>query len=61
MAFRLKNWGRRAQFRKVARIGISLAVLWLILCLPMQGAQVRSLVWEHTTCHGATKPKFHHY
>ena len=48
MAFRLKNWGRRAQFRKVARIGISLAVLWLILCLPMQGAQVRSQVGELT-------------
>ena len=29
------------------------------ICLPMQGTQVRSLVWEESTCRGATKPVCH--
>ena len=29
--------------------------------LPMQGTQVRSLVWEDPTCRGATKPASHNY
>ena len=27
----------------------------------MQGTQVRALVWEDPTCHGATKPVHHNY
>ena len=27
----------------------------------MQGTQVRALVWEDPTCHGATKPVRHNY
>ena len=34
----------------------SLVVQWLRICLPMQGPQVWSLVWEDPTCCGATKP-----
>ena len=29
--------------------------------LPMQGTQVRALVWEDPTCRGATKPVHHNY
>ena len=29
---------------------------WLRIGLPMQGTQVKSLVLEDSTCHGATKP-----
>ena len=29
------------------------------VCLPMQGTQVRALVWEDPTCHGATRPMSH--
>ena len=41
--------------------GTSLVVWWLRIRLPMQGTQVRSLVWEDPTCHGATKPRHHNY
>ena len=34
----------------------SLVVQWLRICLPMQGTQVQSLVWEDPTCSWATKP-----
>ena len=37
----------------------SLVVQWLRICLPMQGTQVRALVWEDPTCHGATRPMSH--
>ena len=33
----------------------------LRICLPMQGAQVRSLVQEDATCYKATKPVCHNY
>ena len=36
--------------------GTSLVVQWLRIRLPMQGTQVRALVREDPTCHGATKP-----
>ena len=39
----------------------SLVVQWLRICLPMQGTRVRALVWENTTCHGATRPVSHNY
>ena len=31
------------------------------ICLPMQGTQVRVLVWEDPTCRGATRPMSHNY
>ena len=39
----------------------SLVAQWLRIRLPMQGTQVRALVWEDPTCHGATKPVRHNY
>ena len=39
----------------------SLVAQWLRICLPMQGTQVRALVWEDPTCRGATKPVSHNY
>ena len=31
-------------------VGTSLVVQWLRICPPMQGTQVRSLVWDDPTC-----------
>ena len=39
----------------------SLVTQWLRICLPMQGTQVQALVWEDSTCRGATKPVRHNY
>ena len=39
----------------------SLVVQWLRVCLPMQGTQVRALVWEDPTCRGAARPVSHDY
>ena len=39
----------------------SLVAQWLSIHLPMQGIQVRALVWEDPTCRGATKPMRHNY
>ena len=36
--------------------GASLVAQWLRIRLPMQGTWVRALVWEDSTCRGATKP-----
>ena len=41
---------------KAEKLGISLVVQWLRICLPMQGTWVQSLVLEGPTCRGATKP-----
>ncbi|KAJ8780909.1 hypothetical protein J1605_000952 [Eschrichtius robustus] len=41
--------------------GTSLVAQWLRIHLPMQGIQVRPLVWEDPTCSGATKPVRHNY
>ena len=46
---------------KTYRGWTSLVVQWLRICLPMQGTQVWSLVWEDPTCCGATKPVCHSY
>ena len=46
---------------KIACIRTSLVVQWLIIHLPTQRTQVRSLVQEDSTCHGATKPMCHNY
>ena len=37
----------------------SLVAQWLRICLPMQGTQVRALVWEDPTCRGAAGPVSH--
>ena len=39
--------------------GASLAAQWLRICLPMQGTRVQALVWEDSTCRGATRPVSH--
>ena len=39
----------------------SLVAQWLRIHLQMQGTQVRYLVREDPTCHGATKPLCHNY
>ena len=39
----------------------SLVVHGLRIRLPMQGTQVRALVWEDPTCRGATRPVSHNY
>ena len=41
--------------------GTSLVAQWLRIRLPVQGTQVRALVWEDPTCRGATKPMRHNY
>ena len=41
-------------------LGISLAVQWLRIHLPMQGTMVQSLIWEDPTCHMATKPMYNY-
>ena len=41
--------------------GASLVAQWLRVCLPMQGTQVRTLVWEDPTCRGAARPVSHNY
>lgn len=42
---------------RAGRLGTSLAVQWIKICLPMQGTRVGSLVREDSTCQGATKPR----
>ena len=39
----------------------SLVAYRLRICLPVQRTWVKSLVWEDTTCHRATKPVLHNY
>ena len=41
------------------QLGTSLMVQWLRIHLLMQGTQIQSLVWEDSTCQGATKPVHH--
>ena len=51
----------RMQNRLKVYMGTSLVAQWLRIRLPMQGTQVRALVWEDPTCCGATKPVCHNY
>ena len=39
----------------------SLGVQWLRIYLPIQGTWVESLVWEDSTCRGASKAVRHNY
>ena len=48
-------------FIKNLLTGASLVAQLLKIRLPMQGTQVRALVREDPTCHGATKPVRHNY
>ena len=50
-----------AKINKTKSWGASLVAQWLRICLPMQGTQVRALVWEDLTCRGATRPVSHNY
>ena len=47
--------------KKTLKLGTSLVAQWLRIRLPMQGTQVRALVQDDPTCHGATKPMRHNY
>ena len=38
-----------------------LVVEWIGIHLSMQGTRAQSLVWEDSTCQGATKPLHHNY
>ena len=52
------------KYKEIDRLkikGASLVAQWLRICLPMQGTQVRVLVWEDPTCRGATRPVSHNY
>ena len=40
---------------KILDFWTSLVAQWIGICLPMQETQVLSLVWEDSTCYGATK------
>ena len=44
---------------KEVKLRTSLVVQWIRICLPMQGTQVQSLVWEDPTRCRATKPMCH--
>ena len=46
---------------KSSGVWTSLVVQWLRICLPMQGTQLCSLVWEDLTGWGATKPTCQNY
>ena len=48
-------------FKKKTNSRASLVAQWLRIGLPMQGTQVRALVQEDPTCHGAAKPVRHNY
>ena len=54
-------WKTVWRFLKKLNIELSWVVQWLRIRLPMQGTQVRALVWEDPTCCGATKPVRHNY
>ena len=47
--------------QKKKKIGISLVIQWLTICLPMQETRVQSLMWGDSTCQGATKPVCRNY
>ncbi|KAJ8775615.1 hypothetical protein J1605_001335 [Eschrichtius robustus] len=55
----LRVWSLCSATREAATA--FLVAQWLRIRLPMQGTQVRALVWEDPTCRGATKPVCHNY
>ena len=54
------DWQKKC-LTKSQKVWASLVAQWLRICLPTQGTQVRALVWEDPTCHGATRPVSHYY
>ena len=56
-----RNWNPHTLLMENTLAGASLVAQWIRICLPMQGTEVRSLVWEDPTCRGATKPVHHNY
>ena len=58
---KLKNETYKWLSNILLKMGASLVVQWLRVCLPMQGTRVRALAWEDPTCHGATRPVSHNY
>ena len=58
---RIMQMKAKRRYTTLKKSGTSLVVQWLGIRLPMQGTQVRALVWEDPTCHGATKPVRHNY
>ena len=64
LIFLWQKWGMlivKKKKKKKWDPGTSLVVQWLRIYLPMQRTQVRALVQEDPTCHGATKPVCHNY
>ena len=53
--------GGRQAGNKFTKGGTCMVAQWIRIHLPMQGTQVRSLVQEDPTCHGATKLMCHNY
>ena len=53
----------RNKKRKILKVNgrASLVVQWLRICLPIQETWIQALVWEDSTCHGATKPRRYNY
>ena len=58
---RKRKWDLRVEFDYKVIVGTSLLVQRLRICLPVQGTQVWSLVWEDSTCCGAAKSMCRHY
>ena len=52
---------RREKDTQESILRASLVAHWLRIRLPMQGTWGLSLVWEDSTCLGATKPMSHNY
>ena len=61
MAGLLDKGFKTTVLKMLQELGASLVAQWLRILLPRQGTQVRALVWEDPTCHGATKPVHHNY
>ena len=61
MALALTPYSEGTSGSKSAAPWSSLVVQWLEIHLPTQGTQVQSLVWEDSTCCGATKSLHHNY
>ena len=59
--FKIKTMTKDKEGHYIMIKGPSLVAQWLRVCLLMQGTQVRALVWEDPTCHGATRPVSHNY
>ena len=62
----LQNQREVLQTLKGESCGTALVTQWLRSCLPMQGTQVRALVWEDATeqqspCATTTEPVSHNY